>query len=102
MSRTPWVFRPISEISETLVRMTIPPRVMSITSSDGTTSSAATTRPFRSVAWIEMIPFPPRPVIRYSEMGERLPYPFPVATRSEASLHGDHADHRVILLQGHA
>ena len=31
MSRTPWVFRPISEISETLVRITIPPRVMSIT-----------------------------------------------------------------------
>ena len=73
MRRTPCVLRPISEMPFTGVRITMPPRVMSITSSSSTTSSAATTLPFRSVVWIEMIPFPPRPVTRYSLIGVRLP-----------------------------
>ena len=73
MSVTPCVERLISRIDFTLVRISTPPVEISITSSSGRTSAAATTVPFLAVCWIAIIPFVPRPCRVYSTIGVRLP-----------------------------
>src|SRR3954469_14865079 len=81
MSRTPWVLRPMTEISATRVRMIIPLLVMIISSSASVACSIATTLPFRSLVLMSMMPFPPRCVRLYSSSAVRLPYPFSVSVR---------------------
>jgi len=48
MSRTPWVLRPCTEISSTVVRTSVPVELMSMISCPGMTCSAATVTPLRS------------------------------------------------------
>ena len=83
ISVTPCVARPISRISETRVRTSTPPVVISMISSRGSTSTAATTRPLRSLVWIAIMPFVPRPWRVYSVIGVRLPKPFSVAVSTD-------------------
>ena len=73
ISVTPWVERPISRISFTRVRISTPPDVISMISSSGDTSVAATTLPLRSEVWIAIMPCVPRPWRVYSAIGVRLP-----------------------------
>ncbi|MNT88172.1 hypothetical protein D3C72_2286890 [compost metagenome] len=73
ISVTPCVARPISRISPTRVRISTPPVVISMISSSGETSAAATTRPLRSLVWIAIMPLVPRPWRVYSAIGVRLP-----------------------------
>src|SRR5581483_8522573 len=61
MSVTPCVERPISRIAFTGVRISTPRLEISITSSSGRTSAAATTWPLRSDCWIAIMPLVPRP-----------------------------------------
>ena len=53
--------------------MTMPPLVVSITSSSSVTLQTATTGPFRSLVWMSIKPFPPRFCERYSVRSVRLP-----------------------------
>ena len=70
---TPCVERLISRIDFTCVRISTPPVEISITSSSGRTSAAATTVPLRAVCWIAIMPLVPRPWRVYSTIGVRLP-----------------------------
>ncbi len=73
ISVTPWVERPISRICVTAVRIRTPPVEISITSSLSSTSTAPTRAPLRSLAWIAIMPRPPRPCLVYSAIAVRLP-----------------------------
>ena len=73
MSLTPWVLRLMREISSTLVRMTIPSVVMSMSSWFSRTTRMPTTGPVFSVTFMLMSPLPPRVWVRYSEAVVRLP-----------------------------
>ena len=73
MSRTPWVFRPMTLMPFAGIRMSMPRFVMIIASSASVTAAAATTGPFRSVVLMVMVPLPPRVWTRYSESSVRLP-----------------------------
>src|SRR5450432_1467945 len=84
-SLTPCVFRPLTRIPFTGIRITIPCFVMSISSSSGRTSFSATTSPVFSVRLSVRIPLPPRFWTRYSSMGEHFPIPLAVTTSSVAS-----------------
>jgi len=53
--------------------MSTPPEVISMISSSGEASVAATTLPFRSEVWIAIMPWVPRPWRVYSAIGVRLP-----------------------------
>ena len=70
---TPWVLRPMVETSATRLRTRVPPSVIIMISSSSVTCTAPTTEPLRSLVWIEMTPWPPRPWIGYSLIGVRLP-----------------------------
>src|SRR5687768_172387 len=73
MTRTPWVFRPITRIPSTGTRMMTPLCVIIMSSSSGMTSLSATITPVLSVTLKVMIPLPPRRCTRYSVSSERLP-----------------------------
>ena len=60
ITRTPCVARPIVEMPDTGQRSTLPPSVISMTSSSSTTWATPTTWPLRSLVRIVMTPEPPR------------------------------------------
>ena len=62
MTFTPWVARPIFEMPRTLVRCTIPLCEMNSSSWCSRTISAPASAPLRSVSWIVLTPFVPRPL----------------------------------------
>ena len=64
MTRTPWVLRPTTRISDTWVRFTIPCAVMSMMSSPSRTDKIATTGPLRSLVRMSRTPLPPRRCLR--------------------------------------
>ena len=55
-----WVFRPRVEMSATCMRIMMPPVVEIMRSSVSRTPFMATSSPVRDVAFIVMMPFPPR------------------------------------------
>ena len=73
MSRTPWVLRPCTETSSTVVRTSVPLELMSMISCPGITCSAATVTPLRSDVCSAITPWPPRPCGGNSASGVRLP-----------------------------
>src|SRR6185436_1913385 len=79
ISVTPCVERPLSRICATAGRISTPPVEISITSSWSSTSTAPTSAPLPSLAWMAIMPWPPRPCLVYSAIGVRLPKPFSVA-----------------------
>src|SRR6476659_6590036 len=79
---TPCVLRPISRISPTLQRSTLPCAAISMISSLSLTCKNPTANPLRSVVLTLMMPLPPRPWTRYSPTGVRFPYPPSVTVRT--------------------
>ena len=73
ISVTPCVLRLMREISSTVVRMTMPSVVISISSWSGRATLRPTTAPVFSVTFMLMMPLPPRWVTRYSPAFVRLP-----------------------------
>ena len=84
MNRTPCVARPIGRASRATIRRTLPCCVINRTSSSASTQATPATLPFLSLAWMLIIPSPPRDCTRYSPSSVRLPYPFSVTVRSVA------------------
>jgi len=60
ITRTPWVARPMVEMPETRQRRTLPPSVISMTSSSSTTCATRITLPLRAVVRMVITPWPPR------------------------------------------
>src|SRR3546814_1899002 len=84
-STTPCVLRAATRMSSTGHRMTCPVSVTSMIWSVGMTGKAVTTGPFLRVTSIDAMPWPPRPVTRYSCAAVRLPYPFSVTDSTNSS-----------------
>ena len=70
-TRTPWVLRPILEISSTEVRMSCPFWVTNTAPSPPDTGRTATTSPFLELVLMSIRPLPPRPCGRVEPSSER-------------------------------
>src|SRR5262245_10390576 len=70
---TPCVERPAIRMPDTVVRISLPASVTSITWSASSTGKEPTMRPVFFVSDMATIPLPPRPVVRYSYEDDRLP-----------------------------
>ena len=83
---TPWVTRPMVLIAPTDCRIKTPESVITIKSSESTTSIIFTIFPVLSVHRIVITPLPPRVCVRYCITSVLFPIPFSVATNIVPSL----------------